>query len=347
MAASSTSTDSPPESFRPNPRSAKFASTQNPFSAEYDKLGYGRIEIFTKPGTDKYARPVSRSWATVLGLKHAQSFPRRRRATALRFRHLPGQHRRPNQQEGIVLLQTCSAAISTRSPSSTRPLNGNPLSARANANPRTRTNLGPRLDYASSHPPTLSPRATSTTATPGTTTASAGRCCPKPAITPYSTEHTVQISDTQIFGSKVVNETRFQYLRDNSRLPDPGQHAARWSASINVLGAFVGWSLQFRYSRPTIRIITNCRITPRFLHRASTSSSSASASATVRDVNTSAAGFNGTYHLPETSRLPRRGQRYLAAVAQTSHAITVDLTASNSGSHRSRQRGRRRTVRTG
>ena len=26
---------------------------QNPFSAEYDKLGYGRIEIFTKPGTGK------------------------------------------------------------------------------------------------------------------------------------------------------------------------------------------------------------------------------------------------------------------------------------------------------
>lgn len=26
---------------------------QNPFSAEYDRLGYGRIEIFTKPGTDK------------------------------------------------------------------------------------------------------------------------------------------------------------------------------------------------------------------------------------------------------------------------------------------------------
>src|SRR5579872_3141238 len=27
---------------------------QNPFSSEYDKLGYGRIEIFTKPGTDQY-----------------------------------------------------------------------------------------------------------------------------------------------------------------------------------------------------------------------------------------------------------------------------------------------------
>src|SRR5215472_3247574 len=27
---------------------------QNPFAPEYDKLGFGRIEIFTKPGTDKY-----------------------------------------------------------------------------------------------------------------------------------------------------------------------------------------------------------------------------------------------------------------------------------------------------
>src|SRR6202161_3861327 len=27
---------------------------QNPFSAEYDKLGYGRIEVFTKPGTDQF-----------------------------------------------------------------------------------------------------------------------------------------------------------------------------------------------------------------------------------------------------------------------------------------------------
>src|ERR1700727_3102657 len=27
---------------------------QNPFSPQYDKLGYGKIEIFTKPGADKY-----------------------------------------------------------------------------------------------------------------------------------------------------------------------------------------------------------------------------------------------------------------------------------------------------
>ena len=27
---------------------------QNPFSAQYDRLGYGRVEVFTKPGSDKF-----------------------------------------------------------------------------------------------------------------------------------------------------------------------------------------------------------------------------------------------------------------------------------------------------
>ena len=31
----------------------------NPFSAEYDRLGFGRIEILTKPGTDRYRGQVS------------------------------------------------------------------------------------------------------------------------------------------------------------------------------------------------------------------------------------------------------------------------------------------------
>jgi hypothetical protein len=36
---------------------------QNPFAPEYDKLGYGRIEIFTKPGADK--------WKGTLGFNYA------------------------------------------------------------------------------------------------------------------------------------------------------------------------------------------------------------------------------------------------------------------------------------
>src|ERR1017187_138844 len=36
---------------------------QNPFSPEYDKLGYGKIEIFTKPGSDKYRGTVHWNYA--------------------------------------------------------------------------------------------------------------------------------------------------------------------------------------------------------------------------------------------------------------------------------------------
>jgi len=37
---------------------------QNPFSPEYDRLGYGRIEIFTKPGTDKFRGDLGYNFAT-------------------------------------------------------------------------------------------------------------------------------------------------------------------------------------------------------------------------------------------------------------------------------------------
>jgi hypothetical protein len=37
---------------------------QNPFSPEYDKLGYGRIEIFTKPGTDKFRVSLGYNFAS-------------------------------------------------------------------------------------------------------------------------------------------------------------------------------------------------------------------------------------------------------------------------------------------
>src|SRR4029077_3957211 len=36
---------------------------QNPFSPEYDKLGYGRIEILTKPGSEKYHGTVNYGFA--------------------------------------------------------------------------------------------------------------------------------------------------------------------------------------------------------------------------------------------------------------------------------------------
>ena len=78
---------------------------QNPFSAQYDKVGYGRIEIFTKPGTDKFhgfqtnypgqglrsEHRLARSWTVP---RHSRSTTRCSASRAI----VSG----PDQQEGVV-----------------------------------------------------------------------------------------------------------------------------------------------------------------------------------------------------------------------------------------------------
>ena len=87
---------------------------QNPFSAEYDKLGYGRIEIFTKPGTDKYHGQFMMNG-------NSSAFnslnPFVTEIAGLLLGNFQRQRQRTNQQERVVLLQRCSSAISTTSTS--------------------------------------------------------------------------------------------------------------------------------------------------------------------------------------------------------------------------------------
>jgi hypothetical protein len=69
---------------------------QNPFSAEFDKLGYGRIEVFTKPGTDRFHGERQRQ-----RFQFAQSVLRQQ----ARFleSHVRRQRKRVHKQEGILL----------------------------------------------------------------------------------------------------------------------------------------------------------------------------------------------------------------------------------------------------
>jgi hypothetical protein len=53
---------------------------QNPFSPEYDKLGFGRIEIFTKPGTDKFRGPWATISRTTRGIRAMRTQPKRHRS---------------------------------------------------------------------------------------------------------------------------------------------------------------------------------------------------------------------------------------------------------------------------
>jgi len=197
---------------------------QNPFSAEYDKLGYGRIEIFTKPGTDKFhghfevqgndsafnsRNPFAQG--PIPGYDKVQyegslSGPLSKKASF--FISV--------QQRDINDLSIVNACV----PGAGSPTNicNNSSLVPFNAsvpNNLTRTNISPRLDYQLSTNNTLTVRYQYYRDNE-TNQGIGGLALPSQGYNALSTEQTLQVSDTQIFGPNIVNETHFQYIRDVS-----------------------------------------------------------------------------------------------------------------------------------
>ena len=78
-----------------------------------------------------------------------------------------------------------------------------------------RTNLSPRVDYQLSANNTLTARYQYVHDTQDN--AGVGQLSlPSYGYNSALTEHTVQISDTQVLGGKAVNETRFEYQKTNN-----------------------------------------------------------------------------------------------------------------------------------
>jgi len=154
-------------------------------------------------------------------------------------------------------------------------------------NPRTRTNIGPRIDYQVSPNNTLTARYQFYRDTQQNVGVG-GTVLPEAGYDTTSTEHTVQITDTQILGAKMINETRFQYLRDNS-----GQTPLSTAIGINVLGDFTrgGGSSgtqtdhQDHYELQNYTSISQGKHFVKFGARLRA----------VHELDVSSAGFNGTY----------------------------------------------------
>src|ERR1022692_786547 len=207
---------------------------QNPFSAEYDKLGYGRIEIFTKPGTDKYHGQLQVSGNdSAFNSTDPFAGPEPNYYTLQYEGNLGG----PINKKSSFFISAQRRDINDLSAIDAQTLdqNLNPIQTLESIpTPHQRTNIGPRLDYAISKNNTLTARYQYYRDTE--TNGGIGQIVlPSQAFHSTSTEHTLQIGDTQIYGAKVVNETRFQYLRENS-----GETSVDTNPSVNVLGAFTG-----------------------------------------------------------------------------------------------------------
>src|SRR6202047_2181938 len=125
---------------------------QNPFSAEYDKLGYGRIEIFTKPGTDKFHTDLYISGNTA-GFNSRNPFeviPVGTQPPGYESTQFSGSIGGPITKKASFFFNFERRDINDLSIVSAKILdpNFNVINfSDAVPNPRTRINLSPRLDY--------------------------------------------------------------------------------------------------------------------------------------------------------------------------------------------------------
>jgi Carboxypeptidase regulatory-like domain len=206
---------------------------QNPFSSEYDELGYGRIEVFTKPGTDQW-----HGEANAMGSDSALNT----RSPFLGSAEQPGYYSDmwggniggPLAKHASFFFDAQRRKISDISiidaaapPDYTA---GN--FRQAIPNDRTRTNLTPRFDYQLGKNDTLTVRYQYWRNNEQNQGIGA-LTLPTQAYNTLETEQTLQAGETHMFGANIVNETRFQFRHDVTN-----QNPASTAPTVNVQGYF-------------------------------------------------------------------------------------------------------------
>ncbi len=236
---------------------------QNPFSAEYDRLGYGRIEILTKPGTEKTHGEISsrgndsafNSQNPILNsnLKPGETPISEPSYYSYNFNgdiggplsknssYFFSAFVRENQNQSIIdATDPTKLMLATGTPPQYPTLN------EAISNPSSRIDLSPRFDISLGQSNTLTIRdeffrSVSTNAglsaltvptsavppsTPSVPTAS-------PAYDTHGLENTLQVSDSLVLNKNLVDDIRFQYRRiRNQQVPLSAL------PSVTVQGAF-------------------------------------------------------------------------------------------------------------
>ena len=226
---------------------------QNPFSAQYDRLGYGRVEVFTKPGTDKFhgqfnlqgltsalnsGNPLMNAFNTPGQPQQTQppyhtifvlgnfSGPLAKNASFT----LSGSHR--TIQDNNLVNATIPNAPDF-DPSLTCPPGQTTCAyAIANPEPQSRSDINPRIDVALGEKNTLVTRFMYEV-NDQNNVGVGGLVLPSAGYNSSASETTIQVSDTQIVSQRVINETRFEYQRESAT-----QNALSTAPYINVQGNF-------------------------------------------------------------------------------------------------------------
>ena len=219
---------------------------QNPYGAQYDKLGFGRIEIFTKPGTDKfhgdfYAQYNQRQLNT--GNPFATHLPN---YTTYQYEatlsgpinknasfFFTAQHR-DIQDDSIIDTYRLAGEINGDFANGiyNTAADYNPAQFRSSLfTPEARTNIAPRVDLQLGQKNTLSIRYQYESNTLDNQGVGQNSLVSQ-AYNSTSSENTVQISHTIVFGPRVITESHLQLLFDRSN-----QTPASTAPAVQVQGA--------------------------------------------------------------------------------------------------------------
>lgn len=212
---------------------------QNPFSSEYDKLGYGRVEIYTKPGTDKFHGQFMMSGnASEFNARNPfEILPEGEAPPTYHSEQYSGNLGGPLSKKASFFFNFEIRDIGALNVVSATVLNPDfqivPYSASV-ASPQKRFNFAPRIDYQLTPSNTLTGRyqywrdeETNNSVGQFDLAATGNNV--------LNIEQTLQLTDTQTVNPTTINEARFQYLHETDVLTPV-------STSINVLvqGAFSG-----------------------------------------------------------------------------------------------------------
>jgi hypothetical protein len=219
---------------------------QNPFSAQYERLGYGRIDITTKPGFQKYhgsifsfgndsafnsRNPFVTDQPGYHSVMYAGSFGGPISKKASFFFNM---FRRSTDSTSIVNAFSPNLSYDPTAPSgSPGSIAGLPLNL-AIASPSSRMNISPRVDLQLSNNNVLSIRYQRWSRS-NTNDGIGQFSLPSQAYDRSGTSQNVQIGDTQVISARTVTQTRFQYRHSvNDSTPFSTDPALR------VIGGFTG-----------------------------------------------------------------------------------------------------------
>src|SRR6202790_5617535 len=207
---------------------------QNPFSPEYDTLGYGRIEIFTKPGTEKYHGTMDYSFGKDFWNSRN---PYSSQKAPFLIDEFEGNAGGPMGKRASFALEWQRNMVDNGSISNGVILDPQTLTAvpfnSVLTTPQRFTRLNPRVDYQLNQNSTLTAAYDFTHSDIRDAGIGAFNLISQGYRVTY-TDQTVQLTETAVIG-KNVNETRFQYYRTAMQMT-----ANDFSPEVRVLGSFIG-----------------------------------------------------------------------------------------------------------